>query len=29
VRADYWTDDQIRSTSKRYGRGLSTGGRAA
>lgn len=29
VRADYWTDDQIRSTAKRYGRGLSTGGRAA
>jgi len=29
VRSDYWKDDQIRSTAKRYGRGLSTGRRAA
>lgn len=26
VRADYWTDDQIRSTAKKYGRTRTTGG---
>jgi S-DNA-T family DNA segregation ATPase FtsK/SpoIIIE len=29
VRADYWSDDQIRSTAKQYGRTRITGGRAA
>ena len=29
VRADYWTDDQIRSTAVRYGHGCSTRRRAA
>lgn len=29
VRADFWSDDQIRSTAKQYGRASSPGGRAA
>ncbi|MFV8232581.1 cell division protein FtsK [Mycolicibacterium peregrinum] len=29
VRADYWSDEQIRTTAKQYGRASSPGGRAA
>lgn len=29
VRSDYWSDDQIRSTARKYGRSRTTGGRAA
>lgn len=28
VRSDYWSDDQIRSTARKYGRSRTTGGRA-
>ncbi len=28
VRSDFWSDDQIRSTARKYGRSRTTGGRA-